>query len=227
MWAGPAVGTLDPNRNSRQRRMRGRRGVRVLVAPVGPAHDLQFACALVRSTGGASRIESARQRFAHHRAAQPHAGRRIDHGWVRAARPRGLADGPHRPRRQTTHCGAQHTKSRARRLSQTALAWATGGRWSLSGVLAAWRPRAGRKLDLATRRVFATPVATEVWPEVASAAGVKGEAGWAARGGVVAVAPFHEHDQGGPELASFVGEQVLRPAGSLWVRNAFEQLLVA
>jgi len=64
MWAGPAVGTLDPNRNSRQRRMRGRRGVRVLVAPVGPAHDLQFACALVRSTGGASRIESARQRFA-------------------------------------------------------------------------------------------------------------------------------------------------------------------
>ena len=43
----------------------------------------------------------------------------------------------------------------------------------------------------------------------------------------MAVAPFHEHDQGGCELASLVGENVLRPAGSLRVRNAYEQLLVA
>ena len=88
-------------------------------------------------------------------------------------------------------------------------------------------PRAGRELDLPARCVFAAPVAAEVWADVASAAGVEGESGWAAGGRVVAVAPFHEHDQGGPELASLVGEHVLRPAGPLGVRNAFEQLLVA
>ena len=43
----------------------------------------------------------------------------------------------------------------------------------------------------------------------------------------MAVAPLHQHDQGGSELASLVGEHVLRPARPLWVRNAFEQLLVA
>ena len=96
----------------------------------------------------------------------------------------------------------------------------------IAGVLAVWRSRAGRELDLPARRVFAAAVAAEVWADVASAAGVEGESGWAARGRVVAVAPFHEHDQGGRELASLVGEHVLRPAGPLWVRNAFEQLLV-
>jgi hypothetical protein len=55
---------------------------------------------------------------------------------------------------------------------------------------------------------------------------MEGESGWAARGRVVAVSPFHEHDEGGPELAALVGEDVLRPPGSLRVRNAFEQLLV-
>src|ERR1700729_3653700 len=91
-----------------------------------------------------------------------------------------------------------------------------------SGVLRARRPGAWRELDLPTRRVIAAPVTTEVWADVASAAGVEGEPGWAARGRVVAGAPFHEHDQGGAELASLVGEHVLRPAGSLGVRNAFE-----
>jgi hypothetical protein len=94
-------------------------------------------------------------------------------------------------------------------------------------VLTAWRPWAGRELDLSARGVFAAPVAVEVWADVASAAGVEGESGWAAWGRVVAVAPFHEHDQGGRELASLVGEDVLRPAGTVRVGNAFEQLLVA
>ena len=94
-------------------------------------------------------------------------------------------------------------------------------------MLAAWRARAGWELDLAASRVFAASVAAEVWADVASAAGVEGESGWAARGRVVAVAPFHEHDQGGREFASLVGEHVLRPARPLRVRNAFEQLLVA
>ena len=44
---------------------------------------------------------------------------------------------------------------------------------------------------------------------------------------VVAVAPLHQHDQGGGELASLVGEHVLGPAGTLRVRNALENLLVA
>ena len=101
------------------------------------------------------------------------------------------------------------------------------GRCLPLSVLAAWRSRAGRELDLSARRVFAAPVAAEVWADVASAAGVEGESGWAARGRVVAVAPFHEHDQGGSELASLVREHVLRPAGPLWVWNAFEQFLVA
>ena len=94
-------------------------------------------------------------------------------------------------------------------------------------MLAVWRPRAGRELDLPARGLSAAAVAAEVWADVASAVGVEGESGWAAGGWVVAVAPFHEHDQGGSELASLVGEHVLRPAGALWVRNAFEQLLVA
>jgi hypothetical protein len=55
MWAGPAVETVEPNRNSRQRRTRGRRGVRGAGCVAGPVHDLQFARALVRSTGGVSR----------------------------------------------------------------------------------------------------------------------------------------------------------------------------
>jgi diguanylate cyclase (GGDEF)-like protein len=55
MWAGPAVGTLDPNKIhvSGARAVGGKCGV--LVALAGPVHDLRFACALVRSTGGVSR----------------------------------------------------------------------------------------------------------------------------------------------------------------------------
>jgi hypothetical protein len=56
---------------------------------------------------------------------------------------------------------------------------------------------------------------------------VEGESGWAAWRRVVAVTPFHEHNQGGPELTSLVGEHVLRPTGPLRVRDAFEQSLVA
>jgi len=93
-------------------------------------------------------------------------------------------------------------------------------------VLAAWRPWAERELDLSAGSVFATPVAAEVWADVASAAGVDRESRRAARRRVVAVAPFHEHDQDGSELASLVGELVLRPAGPLGVRDAFEQPLV-
>ena len=96
------------------------------------------------------------------------------------------------------------------------------GRWSSSGVLAVSRSLAGRELDLPARGVFAAPVAVEVWADVASAVGVEGESGWPARGWVVAVAPFHEHDQGRRELASLVGEDVLRSAGSLGVGNALE-----
>src|ERR1700727_1196939 len=101
------------------------------------------------------------------------------------------------------------------------------GRCLSCGVFAVWRPWARRELDLPARRAFAAPVAAEVRADVASAAGVKGESGGAARGRVVAVAPFHEHDQRGRELASLVGEQVLRPAGPLRVRNALEEPLVA
>ena len=54
-WAGPAVGTLDPDTDSRQLRTRGRRGVRGVGRGAGPVHDLCFACALVRSTGSVSR----------------------------------------------------------------------------------------------------------------------------------------------------------------------------
>ena len=101
------------------------------------------------------------------------------------------------------------------------------GRCLPSGVFAAWRSRTRRELDLPARRVFAAPVAAEVWADVASAAGVERESGWAAGGRVVAVAPFHEHDQGGRELASLVGEHVFRPARPFRVGNAFEQFLVA
>ncbi len=101
------------------------------------------------------------------------------------------------------------------------------GRCLPPGVLPPGRPGAGRQLDLPARGRFAAPVAAEVWAEVASAAGVEGESGWAARGRVVAIAPFHEHDEGGPQLTALIGEQVLRTARSLRVRNAFEQLLVA
>ena len=94
-------------------------------------------------------------------------------------------------------------------------------------VLAAGSSRSGREFDLPARRGFAAPVAAEVRADVASTAGVKGEAGRAAGGRVVAVAPFHEHDQGRRELASLVGEDVHRPSGPLRVRNAFEKLLVA
>ena len=96
-----------------------------------------------------------------------------------------------------------------------------------SGVLRARRPGAWRELDLPTRRVIAAPVTTEVWADVASAAGVEGESGWAAGGWVVAVAPFHEHDQRRREFASFVGEDVLGSAGSFWVWDAFEHFFVA
>ena len=95
-------------------------------------------------------------------------------------------------------------------------------RCSSSGALAVRRARAGRKLDLSARCGFGAPVTAEVGADVASAIGVEGESGWAAGGGVVAVAPFHEHDQGGAELASLVGEHILRPAGPLGIRNAFE-----
>jgi hypothetical protein len=56
LWADPAVGTLDPEPEftpAAHPRPVGSAGL--LVAPVGPVHDLQFACALVRSTGGVSR----------------------------------------------------------------------------------------------------------------------------------------------------------------------------
>ena len=101
------------------------------------------------------------------------------------------------------------------------------GRCLSSGVFAVWRPGAGWELDFSACCLFAAAVAAEVWADVASAVGVEGESGWAAGGRVVAVAPFHEHDQGGRELASFVGEHVLRPAGPFGVRDAFEELLVA
>jgi diguanylate cyclase (GGDEF)-like protein len=56
VWTGPAVGTLDPEPEftpAAHPRPVGSAGL--LVAPVGPVHDLQFACALVRSTDGVSR----------------------------------------------------------------------------------------------------------------------------------------------------------------------------
>src|SRR5205823_7040801 len=59
---------------------------------------------------------------------------------------------------------------------------------------------------------------------VAAAAGVEGESGWTAGGGVVAVTPFHQHDEGGSELASFVGEDVSRPARTLRVRKPLEDV---
>jgi diguanylate cyclase (GGDEF)-like protein len=56
VWTGPAVGTLDPGPEftpAAHPRPVGSTGL--VVAPVGPVHDLQFACALVRSIGGVSR----------------------------------------------------------------------------------------------------------------------------------------------------------------------------
>src|SRR5581483_4897794 len=66
----------------------------------------------------------------------------------------------------------------------TSLGTARAPQRSRCGVLAAWRARSGTELDLAGSCLFAAAVAVEVWPDVAAAAGVEGEAGWAARSGV-------------------------------------------
>jgi hypothetical protein len=42
----------------------------------------------------------------------------------------------------------------------------------------------------------------------------------------MAIAPFHEQDERGAELASFVGEDVLGPAGPLGIWNAVQNALV-
>ena len=90
-----------------------------------------------------------------------------------------------------------------------------------------WRARSGGKLDLAPAYVLAASFAAEIGADVTAAAGVKGESWWAAGRGVVAVAPFDQHDQGGRELGSFGGEDVLGPAGTLRVWNALEHAFVA
>jgi hypothetical protein len=90
-----------------------------------------------------------------------------------------------------------------------------------------WRPRSGGKLDLAPAYVLAASFAAEIGSNVTAAAGVKGESWWAAGRGVVAVAPFDQHDEGGSELAALVGEDVLGPAGALRVWNALEHAFVA
>ena len=41
------------------------------------------------------------------------------------------------------------------------------------------------------------------------------------------VAPFHQHDQGGREVASLIGKDVSRAAGTPRVRNALEHAFVA
>jgi hypothetical protein len=56
---------------------------------------------------------------------------------------------------------------------------------------------------------LAASLAAEVGADVAAAAGVKRESWRAALGGVVAVAPFHQHDQGGRE------HTVLDPAATV------------
>jgi hypothetical protein len=75
--------------------------------------------------------------------------------------------------------------------------------------------------------MFAAAVAAEIGANVAAAAGVKRESWRAARRRVVAVAPFHEHDQRGRELAALVGEGVSRPTGARLVGKPFEHAFVA
>lgn len=83
------------------------------------------------------------------------------------------------------------------------------------------------EIDLASADMFAAFVASEIGADVAAAARMEGESGRAARRGVVAVAPFDQHDQGWSEFASLLGEDVLRTAGALGVGNALQQPFIA
>jgi hypothetical protein len=89
------------------------------------------------------------------------------------------------------------------------------------------RTRPREKLDVAGRVRLAASVAVEVGADVPAAAGVDREFGRAAGCGVVAVAPLHQYEEGGGELASLVGEDVLRSAGTFRIWNALQHVLVA
>jgi hypothetical protein len=82
------------------------------------------------------------------------------------------------------------------------------------------------EVDLAGANVLTAPFAGEVGAHAAAAAGVKCESWRAARGGVVAVAPLDQDDEGGAQLAALVGEDVLRSAGAMLVRQALEHAFV-
>lgn len=115
----------------------------------------------------------------------------------------------------------------ARRRVKTRVEPARAHSYSPCRALGSWRARSGRKFDFVPVCLFAAAVAAEVWADVAAATGVEGEPGRAAWRRIVAVAPLHEHDQGGSEFASLVGENVFGPAGTLWIWDALEHLLVA
>src|SRR3954451_1084227 len=93
----------------------------------------------------------------------------------------------------------------------------------------AFSPRAWSRLEVDVTGCdrVATAVAAEVCADGAPAPGVEREPRGPLGRRVVAVAPLHQHDQGWAELASFLREDVLRPAGALRVGNAFEHVLVA
>src|SRR5436309_6815260 len=93
-----------------------------------------------------------------------------------------------------------------------------------SGVVKAW---SGRQVDVSVFDRVPAPVAVQVRPDAAPAAGVERETRWPRRRRVVAVAPLHERDQRRAELTTLVGDDVLRPAGPLRVGNALEHALVA
>ena len=67
----------------------------------------------------------------------------------------------------------------------------------------------------------------QVRPDAATAAGVERETRGPRRRRVVAVAPLHKRDQRRAELTTLVGDDVLRPAGTLRVGAALEHALVA
>src|SRR3954468_1038342 len=94
-------------------------------------------------------------------------------------------------------------------------------------ALGSWRARSGLEVDLARCDRLAATVAAEVWADAAAARGVEGEPRGPVGRRVVAIAPFEQDDQGRAEFSFLVREDVLRSAGTLWVGNAFEHVLVA
>src|SRR3954471_13241070 len=89
------------------------------------------------------------------------------------------------------------------------------------------RPWSQREVEIAEPHLLSAAIAAQVRADVAAAASVERESWRTFRCRVVAVAPLDQDKQHGAELASLVGEDVLRPARTLRVREALEHSFVA